>query len=228
MYPVVCLISPSAPDAGSDDALIERVARAARAGVQLIQIRQPARDALALQRLVNRTVESVVGTPARVVVNERLDVALAAGAHGVHLRGGSMPADRVRAIVPPGFLVGRSVHSAGEGERVAREGGLDYLLFGAVFATPSKPGISGAGIAALAAVCARVSIPVLAVGGMAPQHLGAVRRAGAAGWAAIRLFADPAPEALPEVVSNACTAFDSLGDLPYHEGAHGDRRAGNA
>lgn len=215
MHPVVCLITPSASgDTSGEDALVERVALAARAGVQLIQIRQPARDARSLQRVVARTLQSVIGTPARVLVNERLDVALAAGAHGVHLRSDSMPAGRVRAVAPSGFLIGRSVHSADESERVVREGGLDYLLFGTVFTTPSKPGIVGVGAGALAAACSRVSIPVIAVGGMEPRHLGSVCRSGAAGWAAIRLFADPAPEALEAVVSNARSAFDSLGGLP--------------
>lgn len=215
MQPVVCLITPSASgDASDEDALIERAALAARAGVQLIQIRQPALDARSLYRVVTRAVQSVIGTPARVLVNERLDVALAAGAHGVHLRSDSMSAARVRAIAPPGFLLGRSVHSAGEAERVVREGGLDYVLFGTVFATPSKPGIAGVGTSALAAACSRVAIPVLAVGGVQPDHLGAVRRSGAAGWAAIRLFAEPAPEELPGVVDHARLAFDSLGGVP--------------
>lgn len=215
VHPVVCLITPSVSgDASDDHALATRAGLAARAGVHLIHVRQPARDAHSLQRLVTRTLQSVSGTPTRVLVNERLDVALAAGAHGVHLRSESMSANRARAIAPPGFLIGRSVHSADEGERVAREGGLDYLLFGTVFTTPSKPRTVGVGTAALAAVCSRVSIPVMAVGGMEPQHLGSVRRSGAAGWAAIRLFADPVPEALSSVVSDACSAFDSLGDLP--------------
>ena len=216
--PVVCLITPPASGDVSgdacDDALVQRAGVAARAGVQLIQLRQPLREAHSLHLLVTRVLQSVVGTSARVLVNERLDVALAAGAHGVHLRSDSMSASRVRAIAPPGFLIGRSVHSPDESERVVREGGLDYLLFGTVFATPSKPGRAGVGTGALAAACARVSIPVMAVGGVEPQHLAAVRRAGAAGWAAIRFFSDPAPEALPEAVSEACAAFDSLGDLP--------------
>ena len=70
-----------------------------------------------LTRLVERCVEAVRGTRARVLVNDRVDVALAAGAHGVHLRGDSMPAARARIVAPPAFLVGRSVHSPEEALR---------------------------------------------------------------------------------------------------------------
>jgi thiamine-phosphate diphosphorylase len=203
VHPAICLITPSV-HAGTDqeDALVDRVAIAARAGVHLIQVRQAEHEARWLHRVVERSVQAVAGTAARILVNERLDVALAAGAHGVHLRGGSMPAARVRAIVPPGFLIGRSVHLADECQRVALEGGLDYMLFGTVFATSSKP------------ACAGVAIPVLAVGGMGTQSLGLVARAGAAGWAAIGLFADCPRQTLPLVIAQAVSAFDSFGDVP--------------
>ena len=215
MRPVVCLITrPVSPGADDEDTLVERVATAAHAGVHLIQIRQAALEAGALYRVVTRAVRAVSGTAARVLVNERLDVALAAGAHGVHLRGTSMPAARVRTIAGPGFLIGRSVHSTDEIARVVSGGGLDYLLFGTVFATASKPGTVGAGTDALAAACAGVAIPVLAVGGIGPQELGSVSRAGAAGWAAIGLFADCPREELPAVIPRAVQAFDSLGGVP--------------
>ena len=83
----------------------------------MIQIRQPRFAGGALHRLVERAVRAAEGTPARILVNDRVDVALVAGAHGVHLWGGSMPAERVRTIVPRGFVIGRSVHSAEEGAR---------------------------------------------------------------------------------------------------------------
>ena len=215
MHPTVCLITRSV-HAGADreDGLVDRVAIAAHAGVHLIQIRQAELDARSLHRLVARSVRAVVGTAARILVNERLDVALAAGAHGVHLRGGSTPAARVRAIAPPGFLIGRSVHSTDEIKRVVPEGGLDYMLFGTIFATPSKPGVIGVGTGALTAACAGVPIPVLAVGGVGLQRLGSVGRSGAAGWGAIGLFADCPREMLPSVVAQAVFAFDSLGELP--------------
>jgi thiamine-phosphate diphosphorylase len=134
-------------------------------------------------------------------------VALAAGAHGVHLRAASMPASRVRRISPPGFLIGRSVHSRDEAATVCEGGGLDYLLFGTVFATPSKPGRTPAGPKALAEVVATAAVPVLAVGGVSPDNLGKVAAAGAAGFAAIGLFAAASEAALAHAVAAATAAF---------------------
>lgn len=208
MRPVLCMITASTRS-GSDgeEALIERVGAAARAGVHLIQIRQPQFEGGALTRLVGRAVLAAKGTAARILVNDRVDVALAAGAHGVHLRSDSMSAARVRAIAPRAFVIGRSVHAADEGARAAQEGTLDYLIFGTVFRSRSKTGVAPAGIDALAAACAGVPLPVLAVGGMTSLTLGAVVDAGAAGFAAIGLFADGPIDALPIVVRQAASAF---------------------
>lgn len=193
-----------------DRALVDRIRAAARAGVHLVQIRQPDFEGRPLMRLVENALLAVRGTRARVLVNDRVDVALAAGAHGVHLRGDSVPAPRVRAVAPPAFVIGRSVHSPEEAERVAREGGLDYLICGTVFATSSKPGTQTTGPAPLAAACARVPLPVVAIGGMTPAHLGVVAQSGAAGFAAINLFADCELDALPSVVDRAARAFNPV------------------
>lgn len=192
MSPVVCLITDRRR-AGGEDALLERVAAAARAGVHLVQVRERDLDGGPLLRLVERCLEAVRGTAARVVVNDRLDVALAAGAHGVHLRGDSMPASRARQMAPPGFLVGRSVHALDEAVGVTVEGGLDYLVFGPVFPTASKPGHPGTGVEALARVAGATPLPVLAIGGVTGERAEAVMGAGAAGYAALGLFdASPA------------------------------------
>jgi len=143
-----------------------------------------------------------------------VDVALSAGAHGVHLRSDSMPAVRVRAIAPRSFVIGRSVHSPGEAADAAQDQNLDYLVFGTVFMTRSKPGVGAAGIDALAAVCAGVPLPVLAVGGMTRPRLGSVARAGAAGFAAIGLFADSPLDRMPLVVQQASSAFDTPERVP--------------
>jgi thiamine-phosphate diphosphorylase len=192
--PVVCLITDRTRGGGGADALVDRVARAARFGVHLIQVRERDLDGGPLTQLVRRCVEAVRGTRTRVLVNDRVDVALAAGAHGVHLRADSMPAPRVRALCPPGFVVGRSVHTRDEAVAVAEGGGLDYLLFGTVFATSSKPGRAPAGLGALTDVAVAVTLPVLAVGGVTPDKVDEVVGAGAAGFAAIGMFAaDPKP-----------------------------------
>jgi thiamine-phosphate diphosphorylase len=187
--PVVCLITDRARGGGGAAGVVARAASAARAGVHLIQVRERDLDGGPLTLLVRQCVEAVRGTRTRVLVNDRVDVALAAGAHGVHLRAASMPAPRVRALCPPGFIVGRSVHTRDEAMAAAAGGGLDYLLFGTVFPTASKPGRAPAGLSALADVALAVSLPVLAVGGVTPDKVEEVVGAGAAGFAAIGMFA---------------------------------------
>ena len=198
---------------GGEDGLVACVGRAAAVGVHLVQLREKDLEGRALQRLAARCVEAVRGTPTRVLVNDRLDVALAAGAHGVHLPSTGIPAARIRLLVGPGFLIGRSVHNVDEATRVVGAGGLDYLVFGTVFASGSKPGISPAGVDTLRAVASSVAVPVLAIGGVTLDRVPAVARNGAAGIAAIGLFADMAAhgaERLQTMVQEASLAFDTL------------------
>jgi len=189
MGPVLCLITDRRMWGQRwEDGLVGQVIVAAQAGVHMVQVRERDLDGGALRELVARCVEAARGTNTRILVNDRLDVALAAGAHGVHLRGDSMPASRVRAVCPRPFLIGRSIHTADEA-RLADVAGLDYLVFGTVFATSSKPGRNPAGVAELAACVAATTLPVLAVGGVTVETMPSVTRAGAAGVAAIGLFA---------------------------------------
>jgi thiamine-phosphate pyrophosphorylase len=183
----------------SIDALVDRAALAAQQGVDVIQIRERDLPDRELVSLVARIVTAASGTGARVLVNDRADIAIAAGAAGVHLRADSMPASRVRTIVPPGFLVGRSVHTIAEADAAIAGGGCDYLLFGTVYASMGKPeGHPVAGLARLEEVCRRSPLPVIAIGGVDRSRVAAVRRAGAAGFAAIGLFMGLTP--LPQVV----------------------------
>ena len=108
-----------------------------------------------------------------------------AGADGVHLRADGPPVAAVRKIVPGGFLIGRSAHTDDEIDRAA---GADYLVFGTVFATPSKPGVEGQGLDALRRAVARFNGPVLAIGGVTPANAPDVLATGAAGYAAIGAF----------------------------------------
>jgi len=178
------------------------VALAARAGVHLVQIRERDLPDGALLTLVAQAVDAARTTRTRILVNDRLDVAIASGAHGVHLRADSAPAPRVRAAAPRGFLIGRSVHSSEEAARLAEEGGLDYLMFGSVFETSSKPGQAASGVMGLSeAVTAARTLPVLGVGGITPMTLPRLSASGCAGFAAIGLFADGPEESLAETVS---------------------------
>src|SRR4051812_48722095 len=184
---VLCMVTGGK---GSADAvLVASIGAAARAGVDIIQIRERHLDDGRLFELTRAALRVTSATGARLVVNDRLDVALAAGADGVHLRADSFAAARARSLAPSGFLVGRSVHSEGEATDVEAGGGCDYLLFGTVFASDSKPeGHIAAGLDALKSVCERVQLPVLAIGGVTVERAAAAARAGAAGIAAISVF----------------------------------------
>lgn len=169
---------------------IEQAREAAEAGIDLIHIREGDLDARELSALVAGVVDATRGSATRVVVNDRLDVAIACGADGVHLREDSMPAIRVRQAAPQGFLIGCSVHSAAAAATAAR--GADYLVAGTVFPTSSKPGLTELlGLEGLSAVAVAVQAPVLAIGGMSLDRVADVSAAGARGMAAIGLFADP-------------------------------------
>lgn len=195
--PIVCYVTDlrslargTARD--SLDALRERIRAAATAGVDWVQIREkdlPGRELLGLAR------EAVGMGSARVIVNDRADVALAAGAAGVHLGGESAPLRDVArwlriGAAPEGFLVGASCHSVDK-VRQAEAEGASYAFFGPVFDTPSKRTFGEPqGIARLDAACRAVKIPVIGIGGISEENAADCIRAGAAGIAAIRLFQD--------------------------------------
>ena len=173
-------------------ALVEAVRNAAAAGVDWIQIREKDLEGRALARLVRRAAETTRGSGAKILVNDRLDVALAAAADGVHLGEASLPVETVaewrRSAGRGEFQIGVSCHSV-EAARAAESGGADNIIFGPVFATPSKASFGPPqGIARLREVCAAVRIPVLAIGGVTLENADSCIEAGAAGVAAIRLF----------------------------------------
>jgi thiamine-phosphate pyrophosphorylase len=181
------------------DALVERAALAARQGVDVVQVRERDLADRDLAALVRRVVDAAAGTTARVLVNDRADVAIAAGAGGVHLRADSPAASRIRTIVPPAFLIGRSVHTIAEADEAIADGGCDYLLFGTVYPSMGKPeGHPIAGLAGLEAICRRSPLPVIAIGGVDRSRVAAIRGAGAAGFAAVGPFMRLTP--LPQVV----------------------------
>ncbi len=137
MKPVLCAVTDRGRWGGGCDDVVAQVARLARLGVHLVQVRERDLDGAALVALVQRCVEAVRGTGTRVLVNDRVDVAIAAGAHGVHLRGDSMPAYRVRDLVGRGAVVGRSVHALDEGMAVAAAG--IYMAYKMYIAKPELP-----------------------------------------------------------------------------------------
>jgi thiamine-phosphate pyrophosphorylase len=172
--------------------LLETIRKAAAAGINWIQIREKDLGTLALAELVRRAGAATRETGARILVNDRLDVALATGAAGVHLGEMSLPVETVaewrRSAGRAEFRIGVSCHSM-EAAREADVAGADYIFFGPVFATPSKA-VFGApqGIERLREVCRAVRIPVLAIGGVTVENAHSCFAADAAGVAAIRLF----------------------------------------
>lgn len=184
--------------------VLEQCREAVHAGIDMIQVRERGLDDGGLVSLVAELMRLTRGTATRVVVNDRLDVALACRADGVHLRGDSIPPEAARSIAPEGFLIGRSVHQ--EQEATAVSGGCDYLIAGTVFPTSSKPGLTEwLGADGLARICRAVSLPVLAIGGVTADRLPSVAAAGAAGIAGIGLFGASRP--LADVVAEARRAW---------------------
>jgi thiamine-phosphate pyrophosphorylase len=208
--PIVCYVTDrkSLAAANPVSQLIVSIRAAGAAGVDWVQIREkdlPARDLLALTVAAIRAEGERRGgqaTPAHVIVNDRLDVALAASAAGVHLgRESNPPAEVVRwcrgGNAPADFLVGVSCHSLAD-VREAQAAGASYVFFGPVYETPSKkPFGPPQGIARLAEVCAAVRIPVIAIGGINLENAAESLRAGASGIAAIRMYQE-SPKGLTE------------------------------
>ena len=198
--------------------LIDLVAAAAKAGVDLIQVRERDLDAGPLTALVKDCVAAAAGTSATVLVNDRIDVAMTAGADGVHLRRDSIAAPRVRELAGADATVGQSIHSVEEAAAVHPDD-LDYVILGAMFATASKeeghPVITMTGLAAAAALC---PVPVLAIGGVTIERAEDLARAGAAGVAAIGLFIPPADVRVDDHMKSRVTAlrrvFDTCGAVP--------------
>lgn len=192
--------------------LLEKIAAAAAAGVDWIQIREKdlsgkecsslMREALRLvasssagaaaKASISSRIEAREQDSTRMLVNDRLDVALAAHAAGVHLGEKSLPPEEARRLVnsfrKEDFLIGVSCHSV-EAAKAAERVGADYLFFGPVFATASKAAYGAPqGLENLAEVCRAVAVPVLAIGGITLENAADCLSAGASGITAIRLF----------------------------------------
>lgn len=169
-------------------ALIDNLARSLIAGIEWIQIREKDLSARDLFDLTAQVLDLPNPYKSKILVNTRVDVALAAGAAGAHLPAGS-PAPHIwRGITPPGFLLGVSCHTLDE-VRSAQDQGADYAVFGPVFAPGSKTtGLEPRGLEGLAQAARAVRIPVLALGGISATNAEDCLQAGAAGVAAISLY----------------------------------------
>jgi len=168
--------------------LLTCIQRNLQAGVHWIQIREKDLSVRELHALVDEAVALAKPFAAKIIVNTRLDIALAAGAAGVHLPAGSFEPRKVRSLVPAGFLIGVSCHTVDE-VRAAEAEGANYVLFGPVFAPLSKsPSGAPRGLEGLAAAVQAVRIPVLALGGITRENTADCIAAGATGIAGISIF----------------------------------------
>ena len=207
--PVVCVLTRARGTTGSAERnrLLDRIAGMAAAGATMIQVRERNLDDRQLLAFIEELKGTVAGTSTLVTVNDRVDLALAAGADGVHLKSDAPSVRDVRSVVGPHLMVGRSIHSVEEARSAQADGGCDYVLFGTVYRSASKPDTHPiAGVDGLAAVCRAVSVPVLAIGGITVSRAAEIRAAGAAGIAAISLFAEAQdPASVVEALRRALT-----------------------
>jgi len=181
-YPALCLVTDRSYSKGQP--LSSIVGEALEGGVNMVQLREKDMPAGELLVLATSLRETIRRHNALLVVNDRVDVALAAEADGVQLGEDALPVAAARRVAGRRLLIGRSVHSA-QGAREAEAQGADFLVVGAIFPTGSHPGAPPAGLELLAQVHKAVRIPFLAIGGVNAGNAAKVMSQGAAGVAVI-------------------------------------------
>jgi len=177
---------------------VTATARAAVAGgVTAVQLRDPAASARQLCQAGAALVEAMAGTAVPVLINDRVDVALAVGAGGVHLGQSDLPPAAARDLAGDGFIIGWSVTEPGQLPALEElaPGTVDYLGVGPVYATATKPdAATPIGVTGIRDVCRRSPLPVVGIGGIDASNAGAVIQAGAVGVSVISAIcaaADP-------------------------------------
>lgn len=181
---------------------MQKIVECAAAGVDYIQLREKDLSGRELERLAREAVAAIPsGSRTRLLINSRIDVALACGAHGVHLPAGSISASEVRGVWMKASrkgaapVIGVSAHSLAE-VLSAEAHGANFVVFGPVFEKDGRA--NPAGLEHLAEVCRSCAIPVLALGGVTPENAQVCLGAGAGGIAGIRLFQSADVESLAE------------------------------
>ena len=181
-FPGICLVTDRR--VCPPDELPHRVAAAVDGGVDIVQLRDKEMPGSALLELADK-LRKVIANRALLLINERADVALAAGADGVQLGEAALPTRAVRTMMGDACTIGRSVHSVA-GACEAAESGADFLLVGTMFATNSHPGEEPSGPGLITRItAASVTIPLLGIGGITEHNAGQVISAGAHGVAVI-------------------------------------------
>lgn len=181
-YPCLCLVTDRRVARDNDD-LAARVAAAVAGGVDLVQLREKDLPGGQLLKLAT-TLEERISGRAWLIINERVDVAAALPAAGVQLGEDALPVAAARWLLGPDALLGRSVHSLA-GANVAVVDGADFLIAGTMYASRSHPGEPPAGPELIRQIAADIDTPILGIGGITPDNVGAVMQAGASGVAVI-------------------------------------------
>jgi thiamine-phosphate pyrophosphorylase len=195
--PILYLITPgvtnesTTPNAPEFKSVLNLITRAVNAGIDLIQIREKQLSARVLFDLAAQSAALTRGSRTRLLINDRADIAVTAGAAGVHLTTKSLDAASIRKAFGDQLLIGVSTHSQDEA-RSARAAGADFIVFGPVFATPSKMEYGApVGLAKLSDVSHELSdFPVLALGGVSLSNAAECFLSGASGIAGISLFSE--------------------------------------
>ncbi len=195
---LICLITSgettlaTSPTTDDFSRLLDLAKAAVEAQVDLFQIREKELSARVLYELTRSVATLIRGTNTQLVVNDRADIATAAGAHGVHLSTTSLPTGVIRKSFGDKFLIGVSTHSEAEA-LAARATGADFVVFGPVFETPAKLKYGPPqGLDRLRVIASAMGdFPVLALGGIGVERVADCIKAGASGVAAIRMLGDP-------------------------------------
>lgn len=182
----LALIVVTGPTGSTGRSVVETVRAALQAGAGAVQLRSKSESAREMVALADALLRETRQAGALLFVNDRLDVALAAGTDGAHLGDDDLPLPAARSIAPPDFFLGSSADSPLQA-RNAERSGADYIGVGPVFTTSSKPDAGEAvGVARIREVVGEVKIPVVGIGGIGAENAAAVTRAGASGVAVIR------------------------------------------
>ena len=181
--PCLCLVTDRTLIKGGRGDLIERVSLAVEGGVDLVQLREKDLPSGELLELATSILAAIAGR-AKLIVNERADVALAAGAQGVQLGEDALTVSAARKTVGSGALIGRSVHSESTASQ-AQADGADYLIVGTMFASRSHPGQEPAGPGLMRQISGNCRLPLIGIGGITPENAPQLIEAGASGVAVI-------------------------------------------
>ena len=208
--PILCFVV--GPADVKDGDLEATVASAIAGGVTMVQLR--AKEMPAGQMLdLARRLKTLTRGKAMLVINDRLDVAIAAEADGAEVPEAGIPTLVARGLLGKYSVLGRSVHSVEAAVQAAREG-AEFVLAGTVFKSPSKPDLKPAGTAIITEIAKSVTVPVVGIGGVTAANVGDVIKAGAGGIAVISAIArSPDPTAAAEELAQALReAWTSQGE----------------